>query len=69
MHIRTNAWGLRGPEVPPPVPGQRRILFLGSSVTLGWGVAPYALITCSSLFFKWSKAQPGAIRESDSGWR
>jgi lysophospholipase L1-like esterase len=37
--IRTNEWGLRGGPVPPPVPGQRRILFLGSSITLGWGVA------------------------------
>ncbi len=36
--IRTNEWGLRGPPVPPPAPGQRRILFLGASITLGWGV-------------------------------
>jgi lysophospholipase L1-like esterase len=36
--IRTNEWGMRGGPVPPPAPGQRRILFLGSSITLGWGV-------------------------------
>ena len=36
--IRLNSWGLRGPEVAPPQPGQRRILFLGGSITLGWGV-------------------------------
>jgi lysophospholipase L1-like esterase len=36
--IRLNNWGLRGPEVAPPQPGQRRILFLGGSITLGWGV-------------------------------
>jgi lysophospholipase L1-like esterase len=36
--IRTNEWGLRGPPVSPPAPGQRRILFLGASITLGWGV-------------------------------
>lgn len=36
--IRTDEWGLRGGPVPPPTPGQRRILFLGSSITLGWGV-------------------------------
>ena len=36
--IRLNSWGLRGPEVKPPQPGERRILFLGGSITLGWGV-------------------------------
>lgn len=38
VEIRTNELGLRGGPTPPPEPGQRRILFLGSSVTLGWGV-------------------------------
>jgi lysophospholipase L1-like esterase len=37
--IRINEWGLRGGPVPPPQPGARRILFLGASITLGWGVA------------------------------
>ena len=37
--IRTNDWGLRGGTVPPRHAGQRRILFLGGSITLGWGVA------------------------------
>src|SRR5689334_7410068 len=36
--MRTNEWGLRGGPVPPAVPGGRRILFLGASITLGWGV-------------------------------
>ena len=45
VEIRTNAWGLRGGEVPPPTPGKRRILFLGSSVTLGWGVPEAATVT------------------------
>jgi hypothetical protein len=36
--IRLNSWGLRGPEIGPLPPGQRRILFLGGSITLGWGV-------------------------------
>jgi lysophospholipase L1-like esterase len=36
--IRLNSWGLRGPEIAPLQPGQRRILFLGGSITLGWGV-------------------------------
>src|SRR5262249_50963871 len=39
VDIRTNAWGLRGGPVSdtPPV-GTRRILMLGSSIALGWGV-------------------------------
>src|SRR5580700_7642763 len=37
--LRTNDWGLRGGPVGPPVPGKRRILVLGGSITLGWGVA------------------------------
>lgn len=36
--IRLNEWGLRGPPVEPMPPGGRRILFLGGSITLGWGV-------------------------------
>lgn len=36
--IRLNEWGLRGPPVEPLPPGGRRILFLGGSITLGWGV-------------------------------
>lgn len=36
--IRTNEWGLRGPPVPPRDPAVRRILVLGGSITLGWGV-------------------------------
>jgi lysophospholipase L1-like esterase len=39
VDIRTNAWGLRGgPASETPAPGTRRILMLGSSVALGWGV-------------------------------
>ena len=45
VEIRTNAWGLRGADVPPPTPGKRRILFLGSSVTLGWGVSEAETVT------------------------
>lgn len=39
VEVRTNEWGLRGGPAPPASAGERRILFLGSSVTLGWGVA------------------------------
>jgi hypothetical protein len=38
VEIRLNEWGLRGDPVPPVNPDQRRILFLGGSGTLGWGV-------------------------------
>ena len=38
IKIRLNEWGLRGPAVEPAPPGGRRILFLGGSITLGWGV-------------------------------
>lgn len=36
--IRLNEWGLRGGPVALPKSDERRILFLGSSITLGWGV-------------------------------
>lgn len=36
IDIRLNEWGLRGGSVMVPPP-QRRILFLGGSITLGWG--------------------------------
>ncbi|HWR04252.1 MAG TPA: SGNH/GDSL hydrolase family protein [Humidesulfovibrio sp.] len=39
VEIRTNEKGLRGGPVPPPGGDERRILFLGASITLGWGVA------------------------------
>jgi lysophospholipase L1-like esterase len=42
--IRTNDWGLRGGPVAPQASG-RRILFLGSSITLGWGVPEEKTVT------------------------
>jgi hypothetical protein len=38
VEIRLNEWGLRGDPVTPASPDIRRILFLGGSATLGWGV-------------------------------
>lgn len=38
VDIRLNELGLRGGPVEPLPPGARRILFLGSSIALGWGV-------------------------------
>ena len=45
VEIRTNESGLRGSKVAAPSPDKRRILFLGSSVTLGWGVPEAETIT------------------------
>ena len=39
VEIRLNEWGLRGRPVSAPAQVNRRILFLGGSITLGWGVA------------------------------
>ncbi len=38
VEIKLNNRGMRGNPIEPRVPGKRRILFLGSSITLGWGV-------------------------------
>lgn len=39
VHIKTNSYGLRGPEFERSKPeGRKRILILGDSVVLGWGV-------------------------------
>ena len=38
VNIRINSHGMRGEEFPPITNGQRRIIFLGSSATLGWGI-------------------------------
>jgi lysophospholipase L1-like esterase len=43
--IRTNEYGLRGDRVPPATADRRRILFLGGSVTLGWGVEETKTVT------------------------
>ena len=45
VDIRLNDWGLRGGPVPPLPPGGRRILFLGGSITLGWGVPEQQTMT------------------------
>jgi lysophospholipase L1-like esterase len=45
VNIRTNEWGLRGGAVPARDPNVRRILFLGGSITLGWGVREEDTVT------------------------
>ena len=45
VDIRINERGLRGAPVEPLAPGQRRILFLGGSITLGWGVPEDQVLT------------------------
>ena len=43
--IRTNEWKLRGGPVIPRDQVDRRILFLGGSITLGWGVPENETVT------------------------
>ena len=45
VDIRINERGLRGEPLALRQPGKRRILFLGSSVTLGWGVPEENVVT------------------------
>ena len=45
VEIRINERGLRGGSISPARNGKRRILFLGSSVTLGWGVPENETVT------------------------
>lgn len=45
VEIRTNDWKLRGGPVLPRNEVDRRILFLGGSITLGWGVPENETIT------------------------
>lgn len=45
VNIRINEWGLRGGPVEPDQPGKRRILVLGDSITLGWGVNEKDVLT------------------------
>src|SRR5882724_1770369 len=45
VNIRTDDWGMRGGPVAPRRPDTRRILVLGDSITLGWGVAEEDVLT------------------------
>jgi lysophospholipase L1-like esterase len=45
VNIRINEKGLRGPPISQYNKNKRRILFLGSSVTLGWGVKENETVT------------------------
>ena len=45
VKIRINDHGLRGDKTKPKQEGIKRILFLGSSITLGWGVAEDETLT------------------------
>jgi len=38
VQIRTNNFGMRGPDIQVHCPKNRRVLFLGTSGTMGWGV-------------------------------
>ena len=45
VEIRLNEWGLRGGPVLPLPAGGRRILLLGGSISLGWGVQEQQTVT------------------------
>lgn len=45
VEIRLNDRGLRGGPIEPMTAGKRRIAFLGSSITLGWGVPEEKTLT------------------------
>jgi lysophospholipase L1-like esterase len=45
VNVRTNDWGLRGGPVAPRQGDTRRILVLGDSITLGWGVPEEDVLT------------------------
>jgi lysophospholipase L1-like esterase len=45
VDIRTNELGMRGGPLGALKPGARRILFLGGSITLGWGVKEEETVT------------------------
>jgi lysophospholipase L1-like esterase len=56
VEIRINAWGLRGgPVNESPAPDRRRVLVLGSSIALGWGV-PEEKVVSSLLQAKFEAA-------------
>jgi hypothetical protein len=44
VEIRLNEWGLRGGPLEPMSSGARRVLFLGGSIALGWGVPEDATV-------------------------
>jgi lysophospholipase L1-like esterase len=45
VNIRINKDGIRGPNLTQDAIGNRRVLFIGGSITLGWGVEEEATLT------------------------
>lgn len=62
VNIRTNNYGLRGENIEPADLPLRRILFLGSSVTLGWGVSEEDTMT-----FRLDKALGDSVKVLNAG--
>lgn len=65
-HIRFNALGLRGPEIGPKQPHERRLLVLGDSLAFGWGVeerqlfgARLAELLCTQTGASWTSINAG----------
>lgn len=73
LTIRINAEGLRGPEIVPPVEGERRLLTLGDSSIFGLGVSePYVFSTVAAAALSKAWGRPvtpyiGGVPGYDSG--
>jgi lysophospholipase L1-like esterase len=65
VKIRTNRDGLRGGDIAEKQVGERRILFIGSSITLGWGVDEQATLTAQ--LERRFRRQGGKVRVLNAG--
>ena len=64
--IRISSSGLRGPDLPPRVAGEKRVLVLGDSMTFGSGVEDDETF-CAALERKLSKAGDPPVRVLNAG--
>jgi lysophospholipase L1-like esterase len=57
VDVALNALGQRGPDLPPKSPDRKRVLVLGSSVTMGWGV-PFEQVFTSVVERRFNEERP-----------
>jgi lysophospholipase L1-like esterase len=67
VDINLNEWGLRGGPVTPLPPGGRRILVLGGSITLGWGVPEAETMTARLEKMFLAKGKPVQVLNAGVG--
>lgn len=65
--IRLNEYGLRGAPLEPLKPGDRRILLLGGSITLGWGVPEDRTVAARLQNMLRSAGQPAQVLNGGIG--